>query len=112
MKQAHHTTAAATETTFSEVWRWAQELERLHARIAPRFARPEPRRRAMAYLRGILSETSRKNGWQLAEHAGEARPDGMQRLLSSAKWDADGVRDDLIKDGVILSRGRIDQPPS
>ena len=95
MKQAHHTTAAATETTFSEVWRWAQELERLHARIAPRFARPEPRRRAMAYLRGILSETSRKNGWQLAEHTGEARPDGMQRLLSSAKWDADGVRDDL-----------------
>src|SRR3954470_4233398 len=95
MKQAHHTTAAATETTFSEVWRWAQELERLHARIAPRFARPEPRRRALAYLQGILSETSRKNGWQLAEHAGEARPDGMQRLLSQAVWDTDGVRDDL-----------------
>src|SRR5205823_13349509 len=44
---------------------------------------------------GILSDTSRKNGWQLAEHAGEVRPDGMQRLLSSAVWDADGVRDDL-----------------
>src|SRR5438477_5685074 len=95
MKQAHHTTAAATETTFSEVWRWAQELFHLHARIAPRFARPEPRRRALAYLQGILSETSRKNGWQLAEHAGEARPDGMQRLLSQAVWDTDGVRDDL-----------------
>lgn len=95
MKPSHHTTLAATETTCTQVWRWAQELERLHARIAPRFVRPEPRRRALAYLRGILSETSRKNGWQLAEYAGEARPDGMQRLLSSAVWDTDGVRDDL-----------------
>lgn len=95
MKQSHHTTPAEMETTFLEVWRWAQELECLHARLAPRFARPEPRRRALAYLRGVLSPTERKNGWQLAEHAGEARPDGMQRLLSSAKWDADGVRDDL-----------------
>ena len=44
---------------------------------------------------GILSDTARKNGWQLAEHAGEARPDGMQRLLSRAVWDTDGVRDDV-----------------
>ena len=42
-----------------------------------------------------MSDTERKNGWQLAEHAREARPDGMQRLLSSAVWDTDGVRDDL-----------------
>ena len=95
MQPRHHTTPAEMETTITEVWRWAQELERLHARIAPRFVRPEPRRRALAYLKGVLSSTERKNGWQLAEHAGEARPDGMQRLLSSAKWDADGVRDDL-----------------
>jgi SRSO17 transposase len=95
MKQSHHTTPTEMETTFLEVWRWAQELEHLHARIAPRFVRPEPRRRALAYLRGVVSPTERKNGWQLAEHAGEARPDGMQRLLSSAKWDAEGVRDDL-----------------
>lgn len=68
---------------------------RLHARIAPQFARPEPRRRAMAYMRGVLSSTERKNGWQLAEYAGEARPDGIQRLLSSAKWDTDLVPADL-----------------
>jgi hypothetical protein len=37
----------------------------------------------------------RKNGWQLAEQAGEATPDGMQRLLSTASWDPDQVRDDL-----------------
>lgn len=95
MKQPHHTTLTAMETTFAEVWGWAQELDRLHGRIAPRFARPEPRHRALAYLRGVISSVERKNGWQLAEHAGEARPDGMQRLLSSAIWDADLVRDDV-----------------
>jgi SRSO17 transposase len=95
VKQDKHTTFTETRPTSAEVGRWVQSLSRLHARIAPRFARPEPRRRALAYLQGILSDTARKNGWQLAEHAGEARPDGMQRLLGSAVWDTDGVRDDL-----------------
>lgn len=95
MKQDKHTILTASRTTPAAVCRWAQELFRLHAKIAQRFARPEPRRRALAYLQGILSETARKNGWQLAEHAGEARPDGMQRLLSQAVWDTEGVRDDL-----------------
>src|SRR5437764_2228251 len=67
----------------------------MHARIAPRFRRAEPRRRALAYLRGLTSPVERKNGWQLAEQAGEATPDGMQRLLAAADWDADAVRDDL-----------------
>jgi hypothetical protein len=95
MKQPQQITPKGAKPTFVDVWKWGQELERLHSRLAPRFARPEPRRRALAYLQGILSEISRKNGWQLAEHAGEARPDGMQRLLASAVWDTDGVRDDL-----------------
>lgn len=80
---------------FAEVAGWAADLEALHARIAPRFARPEPRRRALAYLRGLLSAVERKNGWQLAEQAGEQTPDGMQRLLATADWDAEAVRDDL-----------------
>jgi SRSO17 transposase len=74
---------------------WAADLTALHARIAPRFRRAEPRRRALAYLRGLLSPVERKNGWQLAEEAGEATPDGMQRLLAAADWDVDAVRDDL-----------------
>ena len=78
-----------------EVRAWAAGLEALHARIAGRFARAEPRRRALAYLRGLLGNVTRKNGWQLAEHAGEATPDGMQRLLASADWNPDLVRDDL-----------------
>jgi len=95
VKQNQHTTLTGTKTTAADVCRWVQTLFGLHARIAPRFARSEPRRRVLAYLQGILSETERKNGWQLAEHAGEARPDGMQRLLSQAVWDTDGVRDDV-----------------
>jgi SRSO17 transposase len=81
--------------TFEDVNDWAAGLEALHARIAARFVRPEPRRRVLAYLRGLLSPVERKNGWQLAEQAGEATPDGMQRLLATADWDAEAVRDDL-----------------
>lgn len=95
MKQDYHITFTGTATTPADVCRWVQALFRLHARIAPRFARPEPHRRVLAYLQGILSETERKNGWQLAEHAREARPDGMQRLLSHAVWDTADVRDEV-----------------
>src|SRR5438445_8309463 len=95
MQHDQHSTPRGKATTVAEVCQWAQELFRLHARLASRFARPEPRRRALAYLQGILSSIERKNGWQLAEHAREATPYGMQRLLSQAVWDADLVRDDL-----------------
>ena len=54
----------------------------------------EPRRRALEYLKGLLSPVERKNGWQLAEQAGDATPDGVQRLLSTYRWDANLVRDD------------------
>ena len=87
--------ADGATTEIEEVRAWAAGLEVLHARIAPRFARAEPRRRVLAYLRGLLGAVTRKNGWQLAEHAGEATPDGMQRLVSTADWDPDLVRDDL-----------------
>jgi SRSO17 transposase len=82
-------------TDIEEVQAWAAGLDALHARIAGRFARAEPRQRVLAYLRGLLGAVTRKNGWQLAEHAGEATPDGMQRLLATADWDPDLVRDDL-----------------
>src|SRR5437763_13625190 len=74
---------------------WAEGLAALHARVGRRFARAEPRRRALAYVRGLLSPLERKNGWQLAELAGEPTPDGIQHLLARADWDADQVRDDL-----------------
>src|SRR2546421_1637378 len=95
VKYQQHTTPVEAQTTPTHVVQWAHALSQLHARIAPRFARAEPRRRALAYLQGILSCIERKNGWQLAEHAREATPYGMQRLLSRAVWDTDLVRDDL-----------------
>ncbi|WP_285617431.1 IS701 family transposase [Actinoallomurus iriomotensis] len=70
-------------------------LDELYERLGHRFGRAEPRRRAFAYLRGLLAGLERKNGWTLAEHAGEVSPDGMQRLLRKAVWDAAAVRDDL-----------------
>jgi SRSO17 transposase len=79
----------------AEVEGWAAQFERLVERIGPRFVRPEVRRRVAGFLRGLLGDVERKNGWQLAEQAGETTPDGMQRLLTSARWDADALRDDV-----------------
>jgi SRSO17 transposase len=74
---------------------WQAELEALLGRVAARFGRVEPRRRARAFVLGLLSDLPRKNCWTLAEHAGDASPDGMQHLLARAAWDHDGVRDDV-----------------
>jgi SRSO17 transposase len=74
---------------------WIAGLDELFARVAGRFSRVEPRRRARAYVRGLLAPLAGKNGWTLAEAAGDATPDGMQRLLNAATWDTDGIRDDV-----------------
>lgn len=84
--------------------RWAIQLRELHDRIARRFARPEPRQRALAYFKALISACERKNGWQIAEAAGERTPDGMQRLLGTSRWDAGEVRDDL-RDYVVEHLG-------
>ena len=76
--------------TQAEVYGWAECLDGVVERIAPRFGRAEPRRRARAYLRGLLAPVERKNGWQLAEVVGDATPDGVQDFLSRVHWDADG----------------------
>lgn len=75
--------------------RWQDMFEALMGRIAGRFTRVEPRRRARKFVLGLLSDLPRKNCWTLAEQAGDATPYGLQHLLSRAKWDADTVRDDL-----------------
>ena len=75
--------------------RWRQEFNELMLRIGGRFGRVEPRRRTAAFVRGLLAGLPRVNCQSIAEHAGEAGPRGMQRLLSAAVWDEAGVRDDL-----------------
>ncbi len=79
------------EAVLEEVLDWEAGLQALHARIAPRFSRSESRQRVLAYLKGLLGSVERKNGWQLAEYAGNATPDGVQRLLATYHWDADQV---------------------
>jgi SRSO17 transposase len=79
----------------SAVGRWSEALGELHRRIGQRFVRSEARERVKRYLVGLLGQVERKNGWRLAEAIGEADPQGVQRLLNSAKWDAEEVRDDL-----------------
>lgn len=95
MKSSQYTPSRETATTLTDLARWAQALTQFHARLASHFARKETRQRALLYLQGLLSPLERKNGWSLAEHAREARPYGMQRLLVGSVWDANLVRDDL-----------------
>ena len=84
------------QPTVHDVQGWSDELEVVADRVGRHFARSEPRRRAIDYVRGLLSDPERKNGWQLAEHLGEPTPDGVQHLLARADWDADAVRDELV----------------
>jgi SRSO17 transposase len=85
----------AGRPTAGQVAGRAGELTAVADRIGRHFARSEPRRRAAGYLRGLLGDAGRKNGWQLAEPLGDPTPDGVQHLLARAAWDADAVRDEL-----------------
>jgi len=84
------------QPTVKDVRDWAEELNAVGQRLGRFFARSEPRRRVVVYLRGLLSDAERKNSWQLAEKAGDEAPYGVQHLLGRADWDADRVRDDLV----------------
>jgi SRSO17 transposase len=86
---------------------WTAGLDDLFALVAGRFFRVEPRLRARAYVRGLLAPLASKNGWTLAEAAGDGTPDGMQRLLNAAAWDTGGVRDD-VRGYVVRNLGSAD----
>src|SRR6266851_1607648 len=83
---------------------WADGFNDMFALVAGEFAQAPSRLRARAYLLGLLSQTERKNGWWLADFAGDATPDGMQRLLNFYCWSADAVRD-VLRDYVIAGIG-------
>ncbi|HEU5397891.1 MAG TPA: IS701 family transposase [Gammaproteobacteria bacterium] len=70
-------------------------VEDAAALLRGRFRRTRARRHAADYLRGLVADVERKNGWQLAERMGYRHPRGIQRVLDRYAWDADLVRDDL-----------------
>jgi SRSO17 transposase len=72
---------------------WSESFNELFAQVAGAFGNAAVRRHGRAYLLGLLSHTERKNGWTLAEFAGDASPDGLQRLLNFSPWDQDACRD-------------------
>jgi SRSO17 transposase len=72
---------------------WSDQLEDFLLEVGWVFSRVDLRRRAAGCVRGLLGSLSRKNGWQLAEYAGDSRPDGQQHLLNRAVWDVDELRD-------------------
>jgi len=74
---------------------WSAGFEAFCGRFAARFPRVESRRQMRSYVRGLLGETERKNGWTLAEGSGDAGPERMQRLLNFYAWDTEGLRDDV-----------------
>lgn len=76
---------------------WSESFNEMFMQVAGCFENAIVRRRGRAYLLGLLSRAERKNSWQLAEFAGEASPDGMQRLLNFSPWDEDAVRDALAR---------------
>ncbi len=95
MKSLEHTTSEPLGPTLGLISYWVTHLHLLHQRLAPLFARPEVHHHTLLYLQALISDIPRKNGWQIAEQAKQAHPYGIQRLLSRAVWDEEGVRDDL-----------------
>jgi SRSO17 transposase len=79
-------------TVMEEIAVWEERLETLLARMAPCFRNALGRQRLALYVRGLLGNVPRKNGWQLAEEAGEATPYAMQQFIYRGGWDLNGLR--------------------
>lgn len=73
---------------------WQAEFDRLHERLRPHAAQARTHERMKLHLEGVLGKAERKNGWHLAEAAGDASPYAMQHLLGRASWNVAGVREE------------------
>jgi SRSO17 transposase len=78
----------------------AAYLTEIERRLAPDGERAEPRQRALASRRGLLSPAERQNSWQVAEVSGDAPPDGLQHLRRRARWDPAAGREARRRDVV------------
>lgn len=87
---------AASETVLDDrLVRWQAGFDEVFGLVAGEFAQVESRRRARLYLLGCGRVRSARTPGPSPEQAGDLSPDGMQRLLSHSRWDADAVRDML-----------------
>jgi len=114
MKYPYDSTEMQEGPTPQQIAAWSLVLRQWQSRLAPFFARPEALHHALLYLQAILSDIPRKNGWQIAEHARQQRPYGMQRLLSRAVWDHDGVRDEgrrCVCQALLAAHQRLEETP-
>jgi SRSO17 transposase len=96
--------ADAGAVTRADLDTWESEFRSVCMRMGHLFFRPEPRRHAEQYLRGLMAPLERKNGWTIAEHMGEKEPKAMQRFLNLTPWDADALRD-IVRDYAIEHLG-------
>jgi hypothetical protein len=91
--------------TVEQVWAWDEGFEEFLLGFSRRFSRVETRWQARKYLRGLMAPLERRNGWTLAEQAGDDTPDSMQALLCSPCFDREAVRDD-VRAAVVEAIGR------
>lgn len=71
---------------------WQASFEAFMSAYDDCFLRSETREKAKLYVRGLLADVKRKNGWQLAETLNMPNPHPLQRLLNEAKWEAAEVQ--------------------
>jgi SRSO17 transposase len=90
-----HKNAKGTSMAFFPEEIWTTTLDHLSRQIRQHFVRPEAHQRALVYIQGLMSDASRKNTWQVAAKMGETAPYAIQYVLDRAKWDCDGIRDQL-----------------
>ena len=89
---------------------WRDEFDRVHARLRPHAARSRTHDQMKLHLEGVLGKAERRNGWHLAEAAGDRSPYAMQHLLGRSSWDVEGVREETrryVREGLGQIRARI-----
>jgi SRSO17 transposase len=90
--------------TAEQVRDWDDDFREFFLGFSHWFSRADVRWQALKYLRGLLAPIERRNGWTLAEQAGDATPDAMQGLLCSPSFDRDAVRD-AVRSAVVTAIG-------
>jgi SRSO17 transposase len=76
---------------------WVNDFTLLWEQAGGCFRRRDTRSHAEGYVRGLLGRVERKNSWQMAEYLGAARPYAVQHLLGRSNWNADTVRDEILR---------------